>query len=103
MRPVLKVTTRKEGDKNQIFTNISYDKNSLSIFFKTVKRQIKMTLNKTYDKASTCTSLERNMDFYSMWPANQSARKRAKGQSSRNTVTFVTELTSHLLKTLCIN
>ena len=34
MRPVISVTTRKDGYKNQIITDINYDENALSIFLK---------------------------------------------------------------------
>ena len=34
MKPVINVTTRKDGDKNQINTNINYDRNPLSMFLK---------------------------------------------------------------------
>ena len=32
MSPVISVTTRKNGCKNQIITDINYDENALSIF-----------------------------------------------------------------------
>ena len=54
MRPAISVTTRKDGDKNQIITNINYDQNSLSIFLKQLitkpkwhqKKPIVVTTNK---------------------------------------------------------
>ena len=42
------MTTRKDGDKNQIVSNINYDQNSLSIFLKIINNQIKMASDKTY-------------------------------------------------------
>ena len=57
MRPLINVTTRKDGDKNQVTTNINYDQHSLSIFLKQLIKskwhQIKPIL-----KTKSCTSLE---------------------------------------------
>ena len=36
MRPVINVTARKDGDKNQMITNINYNQNSLFIFLKSI-------------------------------------------------------------------
>ena len=49
MIPVINVTTKKDGDKNQIITKTNYDQNSLSIFckqsmIKSKRRQIKRIL-----------------------------------------------------------
>ena len=41
------MTTRKDCDKNQISTNITYDQNSISIFLKTCNNQIKLESDKT--------------------------------------------------------
>ena len=41
MKPVINVTTRNEGDKNQIIKNINYDQSSLSIFLKQLINKLK--------------------------------------------------------------
>ena len=48
MRLVIKMTTRKDGDKNQLITNINYDQNSP--FFETFNYRIKMASDKIYGK-----------------------------------------------------
>ena len=40
-RTVINVTTRKDSDKNQIITNINYDQNSLSLFWKQLNTKSK--------------------------------------------------------------
>ena len=63
MRPVINVTTRRDGDKNQIVTNINYDQNQLSGFLKKINQQIKMALDYTHmyqlnSLRLICTSIE---------------------------------------------
>ena len=52
MRPVINVTTRKDGDKEQIITNFNNDQKSLLflklLFIKSTWHQIRPYLRKNY-------------------------------------------------------
>ena len=51
-------------DKNQIITNMNYDQNSLSIFFKTINNQIQVASDKTYTKNDCVVHNEKIMGFF---------------------------------------
>ena len=59
------MTTRKDGNKNQIITNIIYDQNLLSIFLKTINNQIKKASDKTYFEKINLYFIRKNhMEFF---------------------------------------
>ena len=51
------MTTRKDGDKNQIITNYNG-------FSKTINNQIKMASDKTYTKKTNIYFIRKNMGFF---------------------------------------
>ena len=61
-RPVINVTTRKDGDENQAFTNIIYDRNLMSFFLKQLFTKSKRNHITTIIK--NCTSLEKNIGLF---------------------------------------
>ena len=44
------MTSRKDGDKNQMISNINYDPKLVVHFLKIINNQIKMASDKTYTK-----------------------------------------------------
>ena len=55
------ITTRKDGNKNQIVTNTNYGQNSLFIFLKTTNDQIKLGSDKIYTQKIIRLFFEQNM------------------------------------------
>ena len=74
------MTTRKYGNKNQIVTNINYDQNSLSIFWKPLITKLKWHQIKLILRRLSCTLLEQTWDFSSMRLGIKSTRKDQKGK-----------------------
>ena len=99
------MTTRKDGNKNQIVTNINYDQNSLSIFWKPLitkskEHQIKFILRRLTD-----TFWNKIWDFSSMRLGNKSTRNEQKWQKFFETSLFFFKkkvLNSNWLETLRI-
>ena len=92
------MTTREDGNKNQIVTNIKYDQNSLSIFWKPLITKSKWHQIKFILKIFTGTFWNKIWDFSSMRLGNKSTRKEQKGQRLLKDCFFKKELNSNWLK-----
>ena len=82
------MTNRKDGNKNQIVTNINYDQNSLSISGKTIVTKSKGHQIKFILRRLTGTFWNKKWDFSSMRLGNKSTRNEQKRQKFNKTFLF---------------
>ena len=83
------MTTRKDSNKNQIVTNINYDQNSLSIFWKPLITKSKWHQLKFILKGFTGNFLEQNMGLFLNATWQQVDCKWAKGARLIKTLLFL--------------
>ena len=91
------MTTKKDGDKNQIITNINYDQNSLSIFGNNYSPN-QNGINQTYTKKINLDFIDKIWDFSSMQIGNKSIINKQKGQSIMKTLLFLKRINFKLIR-----
>ena len=97
------MTTRKNDKRNQIVTNINYDENSLSIFWKPLTTKSKGHQMKFILKRLTGFFWNKIWEFSSMRLGNKLTRNGQNWQKFNETLLFLKKLlNSNWLKTLRI-
>ena len=99
-RPVINVTTRKDSDKNQIITNINYEQNSLSLFWKQLNTKSKWHQIKPKKEKDPVYHKEKSMVFFLNAIYNNSTRKEQKGKVEENVAIFWKKINAKLLNNI---